>query len=64
MRVPHVKTSQVTVMVYVDGVLVDEHTNDVPAFAVNYVAQAAIVQVAEPDLEAAEQADELAYEQV
>ena len=44
----------VKVMVYVNGVLVDEHTNEaVPAYAVNHVTYAAIVQVEDPDLEAA-----------
>lgn len=44
----------VTVKVYVNGELCDEHTNsDVPAYAVNYVVGATLTQVEDPDLEAA-----------
>jgi hypothetical protein len=52
------KSVEVTVMVYANGVLVDSHTNkEVPAYAVDYVAQAAVIQVEDPDLEAAEDAE-------
>lgn len=45
----------ITVMVYVDGTLVDEHTNSaVPAYAVNHVVWAAVSRVENPDLERAE----------
>lgn len=44
----------VTVMVYVNGKLCEEHTNsDVPAYAVNYVVGAVLAQVEDPDLDAA-----------
>ena len=39
---------------YVNGELCDEHINsEIPAYAVNYVVGAALVQVEDPDLEAA-----------
>jgi len=45
---------EVTIHVYVDGQLHDSHTNkEVPAYAVDYVAMAAVVQVQDPDLEMA-----------
>ncbi len=45
----------VRVMVYVNDDLVEEYTNaEVPAYAVNYVIGAVIVQVQDPDLEAAQ----------
>lgn len=48
-----------TVKVYVDGVLVDEHINsEMPMYAVNYVAQCAVLQVQDPDLRAAKQCAE------
>jgi hypothetical protein len=52
------KIVEITVMVYADGELIDEHTNEIPEWAVDYVAQAAIVQVSDPDLNAAMQANE------
>jgi hypothetical protein len=51
-----VKQVEVTVVVYIDGKLVDQHTESVPDWAADYVASAAIVQVQEPDLAAAEDA--------
>lgn len=51
------KMVEVVVMVYADGKLVDQGVNHhVPAWAVDYVASAAVVQVDDPDLEAAEEA--------
>jgi hypothetical protein len=46
---------EVTVHIYVDGKPYDSFTNrEVPAYAVPYVAMAAVVQVQDPDLEMAE----------
>jgi hypothetical protein len=47
------KQVEITVMVYADGKLIDEHTNSVPDWAVDFVASTAIVQVEDPDLELA-----------
>jgi hypothetical protein len=44
---------EVKVIIYVDGVEYDSHDEQVPAYAIPYIASAAIVQIQEPDLERA-----------
>ncbi len=44
---------EVTVMVYVDGVLHNSCTRHLPAYAVDYASQAAVIQIDDPDLDAA-----------
>lgn len=47
---------EVTVVVLADGVEIDRHTQSIPAWAVDHVAVAAIVQIQDPDLQGAEDA--------
>ncbi len=44
---------QVKVIILVDGVEYDSHEEAIPAYAIPYVASAAVVQVQDPDLESA-----------